>query len=353
MDFFFADTRIHKIWITNKVAQCRAGQGRRTDQRSEISLPFSAHPPRIQLYYIAQANERKQVEGHMRVCLKIDAAFENMITVSASEPLLSEAAYSMMAQTSFNVQKAMKSVLEGFSTFLSGGLFQHLPSLQSLHQDFPDSKMHVNHYVEVHEYAAIDAESLLLLSSQRAGILCANMQYAIDGINPFLFHGTALGFGNLGLILWQGKNDPAFTATSQSSVFEAIDVYKLKILKEGDPTVPLIKIVFVLAARSSSLTVVRHPPSITMPSFTKYGVQEYLLTFSMLLNHRRRTLGLHCFRLKDTRKINITYLAIKGKQHQLKKSPEERKSSMHHIIWELCQISHYSTFHIICEWLSC
>src|SRR5260370_39394772 len=26
--------------------------------------------------YIAQANERKQVEGHMRVCLKIDAAFE-------------------------------------------------------------------------------------------------------------------------------------------------------------------------------------------------------------------------------------------------------------------------------------
>jgi len=51
----------------------------------------------------------------MGVCLKTDAAFESMITVSASEPLLSEAAYSIMAQPSFNVPKAMKSVLEGFS----------------------------------------------------------------------------------------------------------------------------------------------------------------------------------------------------------------------------------------------
>ena len=253
--------------------------------------------------YIAQANERKQVEGHMRVCLKIDAAFESMITVSASEPLLSEAAYSIMAQASFNVPKAMKSVLEGFSinkgdrgeflvmlllivardkvvgppvehglpagsriidvaSFLSGGLFQRLPSLQTLHQDFPDSKMHFNHYVKVHEYAAIDAESLLLLASRGAGILCANGQYAIDGINPFLFHGTTLAFENLGLLLWQSKNDAAFTATPQPSVFEAMDVYKLKILKEGDAAVPLIKIVFALAARTPCLTVVRHPPSV-------------------------------------------------------------------------------------------
>jgi hypothetical protein len=106
------------------------------------------------------------------------------------------------------------------ASFLSGGLFRRLPSLRALHQDFPDSKMHLNHYVKVHEYAAIDAESLLLLASRGAGILCANGQYAIDGINPFLFHGTTLGFGNLGVLVWQGKNDAAFTATPQPSVFE-------------------------------------------------------------------------------------------------------------------------------------
>lgn len=37
-----------------------------------------------------------------------------------------------------------------------------------------------------------------------------------------------------------------------------MDVYKLKILKEGDATVPLIKIIFTLAARTSSLMVVSH-----------------------------------------------------------------------------------------------
>jgi hypothetical protein len=148
------------------------------------------------------------------------------------------------------------------TSFLYGGLFQRLPSLQALHEDFPDSKMHFNHYVKVHEYAAIDAESLLLLSSRGAGILCANGQYAIDGINPFLFHNTTLDLGNLGLMLWQSKNDAAFTATPQPSVFEAMDVYNLKILKAGKAAVPLIKIVFALAAKTSSLTVVRHPPSV-------------------------------------------------------------------------------------------
>jgi hypothetical protein len=38
-------------------------------------------------------------------------------------------------------------------------------------------------------------------------------------------------------------------------------MYKLKILKEGSATIPLIKIVFALAARTSSLIVVRYPPS--------------------------------------------------------------------------------------------
>jgi len=252
--------------------------------------------------YVAQASERKQVEGHMRVCLKIDAAFESMVTVSASEPLLSEAAYSIMARTSFNVPKSMKSVLEGFAinkgdrgellimllftvardkavgpptaqplpgsriiditSFLAESLFQTNSVLQELRDDFPNGKLHFNHYVKVHVYGVIDAEYLLLLSSRGAGILCANNQYAIDGINPFLRDGTKLGLDNLGLILWQSKNDSSFTATPQPALFAAMDVYKLRILKEGDAAVPVIKIVFALAARTPSLTVVKCPPSI-------------------------------------------------------------------------------------------
>jgi len=65
--------------------------------------------------YISKTAERKQVEGHMQVCFKIDAAFEGMETVSSSEPLRSEAAYVIMARESFDPLKSFKSALEGFA----------------------------------------------------------------------------------------------------------------------------------------------------------------------------------------------------------------------------------------------
>jgi hypothetical protein len=106
---------------------------------------------------------------------------------------------------------------------LAKKLFKSPFELKTLHADFPNGKMHFNHYVKLHEHVAIDAESLLLLFSRGAGILCANNQYAINGINPFLCNGPKLCLGNLGLILWQGKNDSAFTAMPQPALFAAMD----------------------------------------------------------------------------------------------------------------------------------
>ena len=51
----------------------------------------------------------------MRICLKIDTAFESMVTVSSSEPILSEAAYVIMAKESFRPLESFKSVVEGFA----------------------------------------------------------------------------------------------------------------------------------------------------------------------------------------------------------------------------------------------
>jgi hypothetical protein len=62
--------------------------------------------------YITQASERKQVEGHMRVCLKTDATFGGMVIVSASEPILAEVAHFIMAQKIINTPIHFKSVLE-------------------------------------------------------------------------------------------------------------------------------------------------------------------------------------------------------------------------------------------------
>ena len=255
----------------------------------------------ISTTYIDRENEQRQVEGHMRVCIKVDANLESMITTSPSEPILSEAAYNVMIHPSFNVPKVMKSVLEGFSInkgdrgeflvmlmftitrdktvgppdahgspksrilnvaeFLSRNFFRKPSSLKDILTDFANSHMHFNHYIKLHQHAAIDAESLLLLSTRGAAILCANNQHAIDGINPFLFKGTSFRRDNLGLILWQSKNDPSFTATPRPEIFTAMDPYFLKILKPDDAPIPLVKIVFALAAKKPSLTVVRKPAS--------------------------------------------------------------------------------------------
>lgn len=245
--------------------------------------------------YNSQAREREQVERHMRVYLKVDSNFESMVTMSPSEPLLSEAAYGIMTRPSFNVPKAMKSVINGFSIhkgdrgeflvmllftiardkvvgppnrhgapitrivnvaeFLNEGLFRN--PIPHLSEDFPDANMHFNHYIKVHEAAVIGSQYLLLLLSRGAGLLCANSQLAIDGINPFLSKGTELGYENLGLILWQSKNDPAFTDKPQQELFDAMDVYKLKVLKKHDAAIPLIKIIFALAAEKPSCIVNR------------------------------------------------------------------------------------------------
>ena len=270
--------------------------------------------------YLSQEKEREQVEGHMRVCLKIDAAFETMTTTSSSEPILSEAAYFVMQKGSLNAPKALKSVMEGFSIskgnrgeflvllllilardatvgspdelgrpikgkrwfslaeFLYGHVFQKQDgnsrlvdakssrALRMLPKDFPNARLHFSHFVKVHEYRAIDINSLLLLQGRGAAVLCANNQTAIDSINVFLKDGMKLVRENAGLTFCQVKNNPKYSTKPQPEVFAAMDPYNLEVLEDGDPAVPLIKIVFALAARIPSLNVVRRAPTKDYPA---------------------------------------------------------------------------------------
>jgi hypothetical protein len=253
--------------------------------------------------YMAQARERTQVEGHMRVCLKVDAGFESMVTVSASEPLLSEAAYSVMTRENFDTLGAMKTILEGFainkgdrgefivllmltmardatvgpadadgrpvngsrifslSKFVGENLFNNPPLQRQLREDFPEGKAHFNHCIKVHEFKLVKAQRLLLLAARGASVLCGNSQDGVDGINPFLCKGLELSLLNLGLILWQGKNDSHYSHLVQQHLFDRMDPFRLGILEDGDPAIPLIKIVFALAARTPLLSVKRCAPT--------------------------------------------------------------------------------------------
>ncbi|KAK2464489.1 hypothetical protein APHAL10511_003468 [Amanita phalloides] len=259
--------------------------------------------------YISQA---RQVEGHMRICLNISAGFETMATTSSSEPILSEAAYSVMQEPLFNAPRALQLVMDGFSIaqgdrgeilallllilardatvgpadafgrpetgkrwfsltdFLYGQIFRKqtgpstlvdknsILALGKLSEDFANSQLHFSHFMKVHDDIVIKITPLLLLLGRGAAVLCANSQSGIDAINVFLMNGTKLVKDNAGLILHQIKNDPRYSATPQQHLFDGMDPYKLEILGARDCAVPLIKIVFALAARRPSLHVVRH-----------------------------------------------------------------------------------------------
>jgi len=269
----------------------------------------------IQFNSISHPAQMTQVEEHLRVCLKVSASLESMETVSSSEPLLSEAAYVIMARKSFKPLEAFKSILESFPihqgdrgeflalllltlardqavgvpvksghpehrffrfpSFLHSNLFkvastsragltsQTITALKTLEQDFPDAKMHFNHFIKLHDFRFINKESLLLLMTRGAGAVCDNSQASIDAVNVFLISGTEFRTDNLGAILYQIKNNAVYNDKPEPKLFASMNPYDLKILAPEDKPIPIIRIFFALAAKTPSLHVTRHPPTST------------------------------------------------------------------------------------------
>jgi len=256
--------------------------------------------------------EKEQVHSHMRVVLKVDRNLETLATTSPSEPVLSEAAYYVMAiQPQFSPPQVLQTILNGFAvnkgelgelivallftmardkavglpddcarpcnnqrwcslTGLLTSLFR-TPFTTSkgwhftaegpnqteftLADIFKDSKVYFNHFIEVHEHAVIHVKYLVRLMARGAAVLCANGQHAVDGIIPFLLEGDEIRPDNIGIIMFQVKNDARYSSNPDWQLFLAMDPFSLKIL-EPSTKVPIIRIVFALAAQTSSFTLV-------------------------------------------------------------------------------------------------
>ena len=133
---------------------------------------------------------------------------------------------------------------------------------------FPDAFMHLNHLVKLHDFKSVDKESLLLRMSRGAAVLCANNHTGIDTINVFLCSGTRLSIDNFGLVLGQIKLDSDYTDTPKQELFTAMNPYKCNILKPEDSPVPIVRIVFALAAETACLKVVRNKPTAAYNAIT-------------------------------------------------------------------------------------
>ena len=260
-------------------------------------LPIEFHS----VTYASKVQELELVEGHMRILLRPDAGFESLTTVSASEPLLSEAAYWMMdPDATFKAAETLESCLEGYAIhkgdrgellvmllfilardraighpdnygrpgsgrrwcsvpkFMNALFkFKRHPSYDdSLKALFANSKIFFNHWVKIHQHAIVDVQYLAQLMRRGAALLCANNQAGIDGVIPFLLAGHTIFPNNIGVILWQVKNDSKHTDKPDHSLFNAMNPYKLGILNAGDDIL-FIRIIFSLASKSPCLTRVK------------------------------------------------------------------------------------------------
>ncbi|KAF8554216.1 hypothetical protein OG21DRAFT_1509127 [Imleria badia] len=266
--------------------------------------------------------EKALVTSHLRVILKAGRSLETLVTMSPSEPILSLAAFFMTRQASFNPPLALQKILDGFAvhvgdleqlivallftmardeaveptdercpplnyyrwcslTELLTSLFCTPPSASNDHVDvvtsrgwrfmssntqllessladtFNDSKVYFTHFVKVHEHVPIQVEFLMRLMARGAAILCPNGPGGVDGIIPFLLKGEEIKPDNIGVIMFRVTNDARYTHIPKADLLRAMNPRSLGVISRS-ADVPVIRIVFALAAATPRLALVQH-----------------------------------------------------------------------------------------------
>ncbi|KAH8113152.1 hypothetical protein DFH11DRAFT_1728064 [Phellopilus nigrolimitatus] len=260
--------------------------------------------------YLSRDEQKSQVENHMRICLKVDPVYESMVTLSASEPLLSEAAFGIMQNSNYNVEDALLNVLEGFSVhkgdrgeFLAlliliqardaavrsceennkamwenmrilrnpegqklewkraisvssfiGHLFNglHKDIIDGIEKDFKGANIHFNHFIKGHEHKLTNRKYLMRMLARGAGLLCANNQELIDAALPFVIN-DVIRRKYIGQIVSQVKNDPKYGWKPKWELFDRMNQYRLKMIGQDDRPLPTIRIFFALASTKPNI----------------------------------------------------------------------------------------------------
>ena len=258
----------------------------------------------------AENNQMVQVEKHMRVCLGVKEGFESVVTVAASEPILTEAAAAVMQGKGFSSCRALQKILEWpgmskgnrgelivcniaidtldtlmvqsgqlrsfivkttsyFKALFASGIYEDviqdaLPSLlrhddqnKTFAETFKDSRIYVTHFIKVFDYKVLYIEYIMRLAARGVAIVCADNQAGADIIFPMTYKNTVLEKENMTVIICQSKNDRRFSAKPKRYLFSAMNPFKLGIFNKGTDPPPIIRMVYALAARRSLVHVMQ------------------------------------------------------------------------------------------------
>jgi len=265
----------------------------------------------------AEKNQMVQVEKHMRVCLGVKEGFETIMTVAASEPILVQAAATVMQHKDFSSCRALREILKwpGMSkgdrgelivanitidtldglAFKDGNLSSFVIKttayfealfVQNLYKDkiqnakpstlrddsddktfgetFKDSYVYVTHFIKVYDYSVLTDGFIMALAARGVAILCADNQAGVDMILPVVYKDRVLRRTNMTVIMIQSKNNVKFSTTPHRYLFHLMNPFTLGIFnKRDDNPRPVIRMVYALAARKPIFQVIERgrPPS--------------------------------------------------------------------------------------------
>ena len=238
----------------------------------------------------------KQVERHMRICLATTIGFKKLITCSASEPLLAEAAFQLMSDSPSSPVKHLAnhvnlycvdrgrrgelvaalivmqardaslprnvpprrwvSVTQFMEALLpsqaSEVLLRSLPTRWckgqafTFSQTFDNCCLWFNHIIKVEDSNVIRPEFLWKYVTRGAMVVCKDNQEAVDIIVPVVFPNGNLSRHNVTVIMIQVKNRTDYGLNVTNKLFDAMDPCRLGLLSDNPR--PIIRMVFALAS---------------------------------------------------------------------------------------------------------
>ncbi|KAL5520910.1 hypothetical protein ACEPAF_2913 [Sanghuangporus sanghuang] len=253
-------------------------------------------------------DEQIQIADHMRLCLKIGPDSQYIISSSGSEPLLAEAAGTLMMRDAFNPAESLHRVLTGFSIHKGdqGELIsmlgvvvardavvrrklQETPELNSallgilspdtekqqpafravritdlldelfklpeeakkaLQADFGDTYTYFNHFIKPFTQGTCIPEFLAQYMTRGAAVLCANCMPGVNFVLPTL-KGSKLHTKKISVVAAQAKLDDTITPERHGeAIFENITHgLERKIFRDAPCELPIVRMVFSLRSK--------------------------------------------------------------------------------------------------------
>jgi hypothetical protein len=252
---------------------------------------------------------RNQVQRHLRLCLAETTGLRKLITLAGSEPLLAEAAWQLMRNSSqtpvhrlekhpdlhcidrgrrgelvaaFLIMQARDAAVEtqltreklerrsrpegqravSVADFMEALLPQSsyeilqssMPTLWRAGEDrpfeetFKDYAMWFNHVIRIEDPKMINAEYLWMFITRGAMVLCAHNQCGVDIVLPLCLNQGNLSRDTVSAILIQVKNDDKYGCSIDETLFDGLDPACVGLFEEGSSQRPVIRMVFALAS---------------------------------------------------------------------------------------------------------